>query len=55
MKIDKISNIVFKSGYPTFNSSGHLNEKPIVVNPAKGYYRPIPNGLLEESKISYLA
>ena len=55
MKIDKISNIMFKSGYPIYGVNGHLSEKPLVMNSIEKYYRPMPNGLLKGSKINYLA
>ena len=48
MKIDSIiPNIVFRSGYPTFNSSGHLSYRPETIsNHVNLPYRPIPTGLL---------
>ena len=55
MKIDKIDNIIFKSGYPTFGISGHLSEKPTITNSIEKYYRPVPNGLLKGNKLNYLA
>ena len=60
MKIDSItSNIVFRSGYPTFNSSGHLNYRPEAIsNHVNLPYLPIPSGLLikeEPPKLDYFA
>ena len=55
MKINKISNMVLESGYPTCGIYGHLSEKPTLSNPIEKYYRPMPNGLLKGSKINYLA
>lgn len=54
MKIDKISNIMFKSGYPVYGVNGHLSEKPL-TNSIEKYYRPISSGLLKGNKINYLA
>lgn len=61
MKIDAIKhNIVFKSGYPTFSSAGHLNYAPDLIHDHVFLpYKPIHRGGLlakeEPNKIDYYA
>ena len=61
MKIDAIKhNIVFRSGYPTFSSAGHLSYAPDPIHDHLCLpYRPVPkSGLLakeEPNKLDYYA
>lgn len=59
MRVDSINivdSIAFKSGYPTFGSSGHLSYKPDRYDLV--YIGFKPSGILEKSedgKLNYLA
>lgn len=60
--IEPNNNITFKSGYPTFGTSGHLNSKPdvndfIYDNVYIGFKpMPKPSGLLKKGEsIDYFA
>ena len=57
MKIEAIrSNMVFKSGYPTFNSGGHLSYNPLdTYDHVFLYHRPSGGILKTGSVVNYLA
>lgn len=58
MRIQELSNnsVIFRSGYPTFGTNGHLNEKPEIAELIGRYFKP--TGRLEkpvEGKLDYYA
>lgn len=56
MKIQELSsnNVTFKSGYPTFGTSGHLSHKPNVSEIIGRYFKP--TGILNKpTKMDYYA
>ena len=56
MKVDPVkSNVVFKSGYPTFGSNGHLSYKPEVSDHIYLYNRVKLNPSTSGLTINYLA
>ena len=56
MKINfNIHNINFKSGYPTFNSAGHLSCKPGIYDLAHLGFKPYPDVVRSGLHIDYLA
>ena len=57
MRIENIGkeNIVFRSGYPTFGTNGHLTHRNDIYDNVYLGFKPIPNGILKGTKINYLA